>query len=82
MVPTPTSTPMVGPAFTGGGSCLSSIQKQENQFLAVRFTVTSRMEPSNLNYSTLATAPTLGRMTTLASTLTVFGPLSARKPCS
>ena len=82
IVPTPTSTPMVGPGFTGGACWPSSMQKQANQVPAVRLTVTSRMDPCNLRCSTIATRPIFGRITTLSSTRTVSGPLSARNPCS
>ena len=47
IVPTPTSTPIVGPSFTGGSSAPSSTQKQANQVPAVRLMVTSRMDPRN-----------------------------------
>ena len=57
IVPTPTSTPMVGPSFTGGSSAPSSTQQQANQVPAVRLMVTSRMDPQNRNCSTIATMP-------------------------
>ena len=73
IAPTPTSTPMVGPGFTGGACWPSSMQKQANHVLAVRLTVTSRMDPRNRRSSTIAPRPIFGRITTLPSTRTVSG---------
>ena len=70
------------PSFTGGGFCPSSMQKNANHVPAVRLMGTSRTLPAKRRCSTMATWPNLGTMTTLPSTRTVSGPLSARKPCS
>ena len=76
------SSSEISSSFTSGSSWPSSTQKQANQVPAVRLMVTSRMEPANRRYSTMGTRPILGRITTLPSTFTVAGPLSARKPPS
>ena len=52
MVPTPTSTPTVGPGPAGRRRWPSSTQKQANQVPAVRLMAASRMNPSDRRAST------------------------------